>query len=258
MSSPLYPPQPSRTPKPAAKQNAGDGRRRPPNTMALVGITIAVMASYLIFVSLLGSILAGVMQGIVDNDSLEMTTTTHGTLAGYLIGAAISIVAFYLIMSLKRPLRLYFKRVTGRGLLTAIKYFGFETLPQSIIVLLIILFGLEFGTGFSQNELLLPSERVMFFAILTIVAPIFEEMVCRGYLYAKLRQRHKFWPAASISGAIFALAHTQYYAEPINLVSIFLLSLFLARSFEKTRNLWIPIIIHALHNGSVFVLGLYL
>jgi membrane protease YdiL (CAAX protease family) len=78
-----------------------------------------------------------------------------------------------------------------------------------------------------------------------VFAPIFEELVFRGLLYAALRRRLGVAPAALISAAIFALAHG-YGA--VGFISVLWSGLLWAWLYERTGSLVPGILAHAANN----------
>jgi membrane protease YdiL (CAAX protease family) len=78
-------------------------------------------------------------------------------------------------------------------------------------------------------------------------APIFEELAYRGVLFAGLRSRLPFLPAALASSLVFGLAHG--YGMPGNLQIVWV-GFVLCWSYERTRSLLPGILIHSLFNLS--------
>ena len=78
-----------------------------------------------------------------------------------------------------------------------------------------------------------------------ILAPLFEELVFRGLLFAILRRKFRFFPAALISAAIFGLAHG-YGA--VGLISVCWSGVLWAWIYEKTGSLAPGILAHAINN----------
>jgi hypothetical protein len=78
-----------------------------------------------------------------------------------------------------------------------------------------------------------------------IFAPIFEEVAFRGLLYATLRRRLAFFPAAMISAAIFALAHGY---SLIGFISVFWSGFLWAWIYERTGSLIPGMVAHAVNN----------
>ena len=78
-----------------------------------------------------------------------------------------------------------------------------------------------------------------------IFAPVFEELAFRGLLFAILRRKFRFLPAALISASIFAIAHGY---GVIGFVSVLWSGLLWAWVYEKTGSLLPGILAHAINN----------
>lgn len=78
-----------------------------------------------------------------------------------------------------------------------------------------------------------------------IFAPIFEELAFRGLLYATLRRRLAFFPAAIVSTSIFALAHGY---SLIGFISVFWSGFLWAWIYERTGSLIPGMVAHAMNN----------
>ncbi len=78
-----------------------------------------------------------------------------------------------------------------------------------------------------------------------IFAPVFEELVFRGLLFAILRRRFQWVPAAMISAGIFAIAHGYGL---VGFVSVFWSGVLWSWAYEKTGSLLPGMIAHALNN----------
>lgn len=81
-------------------------------------------------------------------------------------------------------------------------------------------------------------------------APLFEEILFRGVLYATLRIRFKPLPAALASAALFSAIHL--YSWPGFFVILWS-GLVWAWAYERTRSLWPTIFAHAMHNFVLVV-----
>jgi hypothetical protein len=88
------------------------------------------------------------------------------------------------------------------------------------------------------------------FLLICVVAPLVEETIFRGFVYAGLRRRLPLVPSVVGSAALFALLH----ANPEAMLPITLIGVVLAILYERTRSLWPCIICHALNNTLVFLL----
>lgn len=93
-------------------------------------------------------------------------------------------------------------------------------------------------------------------AVTMIWAPIFEEILFRGYVFQALRGHMAWLGAAVISGALFAAGHWPgwIYLQGLHsglvmqTVSITILGIVLAAVFEHGQSLWPCIILHTLNN----------
>jgi len=81
-----------------------------------------------------------------------------------------------------------------------------------------------------------------------IAAPIFEEFIFRGLIFGGLRRSFSFWPASLASAAIFAILH-----PALAIVPVFVLGLATAWTYERTRSLLAPMIVHAVYNAAVIM-----
>ena len=86
------------------------------------------------------------------------------------------------------------------------------------------------------------------FAVLAILIPISEEMMFRGILFKRFRERQQFWYSAVCSSVFFMFMHT----NATQMIYAFLLGLLLAYLYEKTGSVRVPVMLHILMNsGSV-------
>lgn len=101
-------------------------------------------------------------------------------------------------------------------------------------------------------------DRIIAFITLVVVAPVFEELIFRGWLYGKLRNKfsQNFTEIASIIvssllvSLLFGLVHMQWNVG----VNVFAMSLVLCALREITGTIYSGIILHMLKNGIAFYL----
>ncbi len=95
----------------------------------------------------------------------------------------------------------------------------------------------------------------IFFITASIAAPIFEEILFRGFLLSSLTRYVPVWSAIIISGFIFAIAHLSL-SEVLPLAT---LGIVLGFVYTRSRNLFAPMLLHSLLNSgtllSLFILG---
>ncbi|MEA5465513.1 CPBP family intramembrane glutamic endopeptidase [Leptothoe sp. PORK10 BA2] len=94
---------------------------------------------------------------------------------------------------------------------------------------------------------------LLFFLTAAVAAPVFEEILFRGFLLPSLTRYMPVWGAILLSSFIFASAHLSL-SEVIPLT---LLGAILAWVYTRSRNLLAPMLIHSLWNSATLV-GLFL
>ena len=101
-------------------------------------------------------------------------------------------------------------------------------------------------------------DRIIAFLTLVVVAPIFEELIFRGWLYGKLRHRLNKDTSDKASiiisilvvSLLFGLVHMQWNVG----VNVFAMSIVLCALREITGTIYSGIILHMLKNGVAFYL----
>ncbi len=88
-----------------------------------------------------------------------------------------------------------------------------------------------------------------------VVAPVTEELVFRGILYAGLRRRWGPLPSTLLVAGLFALAHRM--GAPVPWAQAVGGLLFCA-AYEWSRSLWAPLLVHTAGNLAIFSLPLWL
>jgi membrane protease YdiL (CAAX protease family) len=79
-----------------------------------------------------------------------------------------------------------------------------------------------------------------------VIAPLFEELLFRGCLQTALSHSLKSrWAGVIIAAAAFAFVHEAGWMMP----PLMLMGICLGYVYERTGNLWAPILIHAAFNG---------
>ncbi len=87
--------------------------------------------------------------------------------------------------------------------------------------------------------------------LVTVVAPIAEEVFFRGYFFGALRNWKGFWPAALITGAVFGGIHAG--SAPVGyLVPLGVFGVVLCALYARTRSLYPCITLHAINNSIAF------
>lgn len=94
---------------------------------------------------------------------------------------------------------------------------------------------------------------VFLFISICIFAPIWEELFFRGILLRRFAMKWKVTTSIIVSSLIFGLLH----AGGSSIFHAFLFGCFLAYTYLKTKNIWVPIILHSVSNFFSFVALLF-
>ncbi|PIQ84051.1 MAG: hypothetical protein COV75_04235, partial [Candidatus Omnitrophica bacterium CG11_big_fil_rev_8_21_14_0_20_63_9] len=97
-----------------------------------------------------------------------------------------------------------------------------------------------------------PLVLAMTMVLACVIGPIAEELLFRGVLYAAVRKRTSWVIAMLVSGALFALIHT----NPLGFIPIMGLGCLLAYLYERTGSLAGPLLVHIVHNTLLMSLAM--
>ena len=237
----------------------------------ITGICLAVL--YLI----LGGSIEGLdnleqAEEIFTDVLFESTVSTIISFVVLTIAYAISILATWLLIRytwLKAPSRqINLRRPDRQDIICIIKY---SAIQMGVFVAMIVLayflsdaLGLKDGTEQPVYRPDAPESSpyiglIFGIFIIGLLVPFIEEVIFRGVLFKALRKNLKFWLAFLLSGVLFTLLH---YNNDLNaatnlyvFVQILALTYFMTLAYEKRRNLWVPISLHALHNLRIVILA---
>lgn len=217
---------------------------------AITGAFSAYIFSQLILIIPI-SIIAALNPG-KDVQTLIDTSAWLGlALTGFASLALIFVLWLFLKIKKASFKDLGFKKIT-------FKDFGWLILGIIIyfVMLVISLYIASLFPAFNSNQVqdigykgAMGWQIILAFIGLVIIPPFAEEMLFRGYLYRGLASR---WPkilAALFVSIGFGLVHFQWNVG----IDVFVLSLVLIFLFEKTKNLWVCIGLHATKNLLAFL-----
>lgn len=147
-------------------------------------------------------------------------------------------------------------RSTGRHVLAGVGhgvvgFLGAVVGLGSLLQLIADRMGIELPPVQQQlDELARNPETLPYLAVAVIAtAPIGEELFFRGMLLQSLRRRLSPWPAIAVSALAFALVHL----EPLAMLIVFPLGMYLGWIFHRSGTLLVPVVAHATFN--TFILG---
>jgi uncharacterized protein len=89
--------------------------------------------------------------------------------------------------------------------------------------------------------------RALLACAAVIVAPISEELIFRGMVYGLCKRFTDGWFAAIINGLLFAAVH----AHVGSFLPLCVLGIILVIAYEVTGSILVPIVMHALFNGTM-------
>jgi uncharacterized protein len=93
----------------------------------------------------------------------------------------------------------------------------------------------------------------MSLVLLTVIAPLTEELMFRGLFLSGLLQQHRAWSAITITALLFAFIHLNPWQFPVAMI----LGVLFGWWFLRTQSLWPCLLGHALHNGLPSILRLF-
>jgi hypothetical protein len=85
-------------------------------------------------------------------------------------------------------------------------------------------------------------------ALTTVVAPVCEELLFRGFVFRSLSNWRGPWPAAVMTGILFGLVHG-LSAPAVDLAPLALLGFLLCVVYYRTGSLYVCILLHAANNA---------
>ncbi|KAE8693874.1 CAAX amino terminal protease family protein isoform 2 [Hibiscus syriacus] len=94
-----------------------------------------------------------------------------------------------------------------------------------------------------------PVAMALYAVVVSVCAPVWEEIVFRGFLLPSLTKYMPMWCAILVSSVVFALAH---FNVPRMLPLIFL-GMVMGVIFARSRNLLPSMLLHSLWNDFVFL-----
>lgn len=129
---------------------------------------------------------------------------------------------------------------------------------RSIIAMIVLFLTNSIDSLQGRTDMLLPegSNTVGGFLLILLFAgilvPISEELFFRGLLHRWFSQRLTLWPAILLSSLIFAIGHFDSFAVA---VSAFIAGMVHAYAYEKSKTLWLPILLHITANSIGVILS---
>ncbi|MGY4683145.1 CPBP family intramembrane glutamic endopeptidase [Micromonospora aurantiaca (nom. illeg.)] len=186
---------------------------------------------------------------------LGMPETAASTIAWALINGTQLAVGLAVVRhrfgEIARPLRLV--RPAGRQVGAAVGW-GLAKAALTLVLVVALPAALVEGGGgeggYPAGSLL--AQFAFAFAFGAVVSPLYEEILYRGVFYQGLAARLPAVAAVVLSAAFFAVVHLP---RVFNTVSALFAGLLFAWLLHRYRNLWVPILAHAVSNGTLVALA---
>ncbi len=213
--------------------------------LTVAGMILGGLAIYFVTIFGISFLLGGIIASIFDISTVEGTANYINTV-GIISEALIIIWAGWL---LKRHgyLKLTVsddRKTLSKNLLWLIVILIAFLYAESILSVLIGGFLNAEGAVQQQSGVVIGGSTLLSILNIIILAPIAEEIVCRGAVYGGFRRKLGVVPSVILGGIVFGLIHFNGW---ISLVMMFM-GMLMCVVYEKTGSLFYPIILHMINN----------
>lgn len=222
---------------------------------------MALLVSFLFPLAFFSPLLIAKMLGIPLHKEIGMSTDNFGVfvLCGQTIGllASLAIIA----KKLKRNLMSWSNvGLKGYKIFQGMRYIlGYYLILLGLLILAAIIassLGAQAPTTPNNESGGTGMLKVMggfwlTFALSVIVAPIIEEIVFRGVLFSAIKKRYGLIAGIILSSLIFTLVHI----DPIQMISVLPLGIYLAIMYQRTGSIYPGMILHATWNLIVLLIA---
>ena len=223
--------------------------------LVALGLPAWVLLAFMLVQLFLGAILAALGAAGVDLSGINASvqTTVLGGII-YLVTLIVVIGVPWLVLKKKTTLQEIGLQEGPRWRDIGLAPLGY--IAYLFLAALLLLIAQQFLTFIDFNQaqdvgfegLRLQYEYILAFTMLVVIAPVAEEILLRGYLFAKLRARLPLWIAIFITSFLFALVHFAWNVG----IDTFALSIVLCLLVVWSKSLWPAILLHMLKNFVAF------
>ena len=211
-----------------------------------------------LFLALAGALLLGSMvYGISSAVAGDATTPVANLVATLLGDVCFVTAAVFLAAAAGRPtLRQFGLRPPRTSLWMTLLWMGVAFLATNVLGQIFLhLVGVSGEEDRTLNDLGIDRSTAMLLAVaftVTVVAPIAEETLFRGYMFTALRNWAGVLGGALISGAMFGLVHLDPDRPAAFLLPLAIFGVALALLYWKTGSLLPCIALHSINNSLAF------
>ncbi len=250
--------------------------RRGPEPDDVVGLDVPLRTVFAVFVGWF-------CIQIIMSSGVHAFIAQHKEVTSDALRVAFTTFASYLVSNLPGPLLIYFLaiRPSGQKFRAALRLrLGTTTAGPIKVVLmgvlgwcsaipLVILTGVVSSHFLGSNQhsdnpvigqivqaasASNPMAVALFYLTLGVMAPFFEEILFRGFLYGALRKRIGVFLSICVSAGMFSMMHF----DKGGVFMLFAIGFVLAFTFERTRSLIPSMIAHGMWNSGSFTFALLL
>ncbi len=180
----------------------------------------------------------------------------------FVIALAVSVITTLIVMAyMKRKdfwRRVGLRKTSLDDLLTALPTYAAYFLAAFIANIALaaffpeVDFNIDQQTGFEDASGL---ALALAFLTLVVVAPFFEELLFRGFIFRGLAAASSFWPAAITTSLLFGLAHASAFetSQLALVIDTFLVGMAASWLTWHTRSIVPAILLHGIKNFMAFV-----
>jgi membrane protease YdiL (CAAX protease family) len=226
------------------------------------GLFLALLTTFVLPVALMSPLIVAKLLGFPLVEHIGMTVENFGVfvLAVQVVGLLISLVIIakklknngstWSIVGLKK-----FKPFQAARYIV-----GYYLILLSLLVALAIVAAIIIGfdvPATPNNEsggtgiLTLMGNFWLTFILVVILAPIIEEIVFRGILFSAIKKRYGLTIGVIGSSLVFTLVHF----DPVQMISVLPLGVYLALMYHRTGSIYPGIILHATWNLLVLLIA---
>ena len=225
---------------PSAPETRGPLRRRAAWgwTQGLAGLAVGFGPELLLYAASLG---------VASSEASGGSVTTGSAIA--LVVVSLVIYGWQTAAAWFFSVRIAGRRFSAWGFRLPTRAY-FWTIPAALAVVYLVSIGHDMLIHPKQQELISEfphsaAGTVLFVLLAVVIAPLFEEVFFRGFLFRGFASSWGWVAGAVVSSAVFGIAHAQVDV----FVPLFVLGLMLCWVYHWTGSLWTSISLHALFNG---------
>ena len=109
---------------------------------------------------------------------------------------------------------------------------------------------LSSGSNMFRQPMVIP---ILFYTTACIISPIAEELLFRGLLYRKMREKWGFVVCTLAVSMLFALIHFSLLGSIMSVLMPFMGSLLFCAGYEKTKSILTPVLLHICGNSIIYL-----